>query len=183
MIDAALGRKEFALEEGKRATELMPVEKDSLNGQSMQIYFAIIAAWAGEKDLALEYLTLSGSTPGAATIANLGPAQAGSIVGPAPRRSALRAIRRHEGAEAAVTNCSGGCHQPQRFRLAAGEASAGDDTRRHTSRLMSHITRLPSRSPTAAGRRLVTGFVFTLSRSVDKLNNGVIGLFRLIVEH
>ena len=72
LIDAALGRKELALEEGKRAMELMPVEKDSLNGQSVQIYFAITAAWAGEKDLAFEYLALAGSTPGAAIIASYG---------------------------------------------------------------------------------------------------------------
>jgi tetratricopeptide (TPR) repeat protein len=72
LIDAALGKKELALEEGKRAMELMPIDKDSLNGQEMQIYFAIIAAWAGEKDLALQYLTLAGSTPGAATIATYG---------------------------------------------------------------------------------------------------------------
>ncbi|MEP7249816.1 MAG: adenylate/guanylate cyclase domain-containing protein [Spartobacteria bacterium] len=72
LIDAALGKKEVALEEGKRAMELMPVEKDSLNGQTMQIYFAIIAAWVGEKDLALRYLTLAGSRPGAANVANYG---------------------------------------------------------------------------------------------------------------
>jgi tetratricopeptide (TPR) repeat protein len=72
LIDAALGRKELALEEGKRAMELMPVEKDSLNGQSVQIYFAITAAWAGEKELALHYLALAGSTPGAANIGSYG---------------------------------------------------------------------------------------------------------------
>ena len=72
LIDAALGKKELALEEGKRAMELLPVEKDALNGQRMQIYFAIIAAWVGEKDLALQYLALAGSTPGAATVATYG---------------------------------------------------------------------------------------------------------------
>ena len=52
--------------------ELLPVEKDATNGQTMQIYFAIIAAWAGEKDLALQYLALAGSTPGASTVATYG---------------------------------------------------------------------------------------------------------------
>ena len=47
--------------------ELMPVEKDSINGQRMQIYFAVIAAWVGEKDLALQQLALAGATPGPAT--------------------------------------------------------------------------------------------------------------------
>jgi adenylate cyclase len=72
LIDAGLGKKEVALGEGKRAIELMPVEKDSINGQRMQIYFAIIAAWVGEKDLALQQLALAGPTPGACLIASYG---------------------------------------------------------------------------------------------------------------
>ena len=36
--------------------ELLPVEKDTINGSRMIQYFAITAAWAGEKDLALEQL-------------------------------------------------------------------------------------------------------------------------------
>jgi TolB-like protein/class 3 adenylate cyclase/Tfp pilus assembly protein PilF len=56
LIDAGLGRKEEALREGRRAIELLPVEKDSINGPHMIEYFAIIAAWIGEKDLAMEQL-------------------------------------------------------------------------------------------------------------------------------
>src|SRR5205814_9911653 len=56
LIDAALGRKEQALQEGRRATDLVPVAKDALNGTSMIQYFAVIAAWVGEKGLALEQL-------------------------------------------------------------------------------------------------------------------------------
>ena len=56
VIDAALGRKEEALREGRRAVELLPVEKDSINGLHMIEYFAMIAAWVGEKDLACEQL-------------------------------------------------------------------------------------------------------------------------------
>jgi serine/threonine protein kinase/Tfp pilus assembly protein PilF len=56
VIDAALGRKEEALREGRRAVELLPVEKDSINGMVMIQYLAIIAAWVGEKDLACEQL-------------------------------------------------------------------------------------------------------------------------------
>ena len=59
--------------ERKRAMELMPVEKDSINGQRMQIYFAIIAAWVGEKDLALQQLAKAGPTPGASVVATYGP--------------------------------------------------------------------------------------------------------------
>ena len=53
LIDAALGRKEEALREGRRAIELLPVEKDSITATDMIQYFAIVAAWVGEKDLAL----------------------------------------------------------------------------------------------------------------------------------
>ena len=35
LIDAALGRKEEALREGRRAVELLPVEKDAINGRRM----------------------------------------------------------------------------------------------------------------------------------------------------
>jgi hypothetical protein len=31
-IDAALGRKDDALQEGRRATQILPVEKDIMNG-------------------------------------------------------------------------------------------------------------------------------------------------------
>src|SRR6059058_417145 len=56
LIDAGLGRKEEALREGRRAVELLPVEKDSMNGANMVRYLAIIAAWVGDKDLACEQL-------------------------------------------------------------------------------------------------------------------------------
>jgi len=68
LIDAALGRKEEALREGRRAMELLPVEKDSINGAHMIEYFAIIAAWVGEKDLACEQLTRAEQLPGYGTI-------------------------------------------------------------------------------------------------------------------
>jgi TolB-like protein/Tfp pilus assembly protein PilF len=56
MIDAALGRKDLALDEGRRAIALTPVEKDVRRGTSIIQYFAITAAWAGEKQLALQQL-------------------------------------------------------------------------------------------------------------------------------
>jgi tetratricopeptide (TPR) repeat protein len=56
MIDAGLGRKELALEEGRRAIALTPMEKDATNGSFVLQYFAITAAWAGEKEVALEQL-------------------------------------------------------------------------------------------------------------------------------
>jgi TolB-like protein/class 3 adenylate cyclase/Tfp pilus assembly protein PilF len=59
LIDAGLGRKEEALREGRRAVELLPVEKDSINGPLMITYLAMIAAWAGDKDLACEQLAIA----------------------------------------------------------------------------------------------------------------------------
>ena len=64
VIDAALGRKEEALREGRRAVELLPVEKDSINGLDMIEHLAMIAAWVGEKDLACEQLVTVVRYPG-----------------------------------------------------------------------------------------------------------------------
>ncbi len=64
VIDAGLGRKEDALREGRRAIELLPVTKDSINGAHMIEYFAMIAAWVGEKDLACEQLAIATRLPG-----------------------------------------------------------------------------------------------------------------------
>ena len=56
MIDAALGHKEDALSEGRRAVELLPVTKDAWTGAQMLTNLAITYAWAGEKDLAIKQL-------------------------------------------------------------------------------------------------------------------------------
>jgi len=59
LIDAGLGRKEEALREGRRAVELLPVEKDAINGPLMIEYLAMIAAWVGDKNLACEKLAIA----------------------------------------------------------------------------------------------------------------------------
>ncbi len=56
LIDAGLDRKEEALREGRRAVELLPTSKDSIRGPYMVLQLAMIAAWVGEKDLAIEEL-------------------------------------------------------------------------------------------------------------------------------
>jgi len=71
VIDAALGRKEEALREGRRAVELLPVEKDAVYGMVMIKYLAMIAAWVGAKDLAFEQLALSARTPAGVTYGEL----------------------------------------------------------------------------------------------------------------
>ena len=63
LIDAGLGRKEEALREGRRAVELCPIEKDAFVGIAMVKYLAMIAAWAGEKDLACEQLAIATRKP------------------------------------------------------------------------------------------------------------------------
>ena len=63
LIDAGLGRKEEALREGRRASELLPVEKDAINGPIIVKYLAIIAAWVGDKDLACEQLAIVVTRP------------------------------------------------------------------------------------------------------------------------
>jgi TolB-like protein/Flp pilus assembly protein TadD len=63
LIDAGLGRKEEALRHGRRAVELIPIEKDALYGIGMVEYFAMIAAWVGDKDLACEQLAIAVRPP------------------------------------------------------------------------------------------------------------------------
>ena len=71
LIDAALGRKEEALREGRRAVELLPVEKDALRGPAMIKYLAMIAAWAGDKDLACQQLGIIVRPPSPVTYGQL----------------------------------------------------------------------------------------------------------------
>jgi TolB-like protein/Tfp pilus assembly protein PilF len=71
LIDAGLGRKEEALREGRRAVELLPVEKDRIFGIAMVKYFAMIAAWAGDKDLACEQLAIAIRPPSRVTYGEL----------------------------------------------------------------------------------------------------------------
>jgi len=63
LIDAALGHKEEALREGRRAVELLPVEKDAIRGPAMIKYLAMIAAWVGDNDLACQQLVVAARPP------------------------------------------------------------------------------------------------------------------------
>jgi serine/threonine protein kinase/Tfp pilus assembly protein PilF len=71
LIDAALGRKEEALREGRHATELLPVEKDALRGAALKKYMAMIAAWVGDKDLACQELNAIARPPSPITYGQL----------------------------------------------------------------------------------------------------------------
>ncbi len=71
LIDAALGRKEEALGEGRRAVELLPVEKDTVGGTRIIACLARVAAWVGDKDLACEQLARASRLPGGVSYGEL----------------------------------------------------------------------------------------------------------------
>jgi TolB-like protein/Tfp pilus assembly protein PilF len=71
MIDAALGRKEDALREGRRAVELLPVTKDVMTGSELLRNLALIYAWTGEKELALDQIAAALQGPGPITYGEL----------------------------------------------------------------------------------------------------------------
>jgi TolB-like protein/Flp pilus assembly protein TadD len=71
MIDAALGRKEDAIREGRRAVELLPATKDVMTGSELLRNLALIYAWTGEKELALNQIAAALQGPGHITYGQL----------------------------------------------------------------------------------------------------------------
>jgi serine/threonine-protein kinase len=63
MINAGLGRKEEALRAGRRACELVPINKDAMDGVDYAIRLAQIYAWTGEKDLAIQQIEMVQRVP------------------------------------------------------------------------------------------------------------------------
>jgi len=63
LIDAGLGRREEAIREGRRASELLPVAKDAMNGAHIMQFLGVIYAWAGEKDLAIKQIAATLQVP------------------------------------------------------------------------------------------------------------------------
>ena len=64
LIDAALGRKEEALREGRSACEQLPPSKDAVDGSDLATDLAQIYTWAGETDRAVEQLASTLQIPG-----------------------------------------------------------------------------------------------------------------------
>ena len=61
LVDAFLGHKADAIAEGRHAVEILPVSKDGLNGAFFPPNLAMIYAWTGEQDRAIdELLTMIG---------------------------------------------------------------------------------------------------------------------------
>jgi TolB-like protein/Tfp pilus assembly protein PilF len=71
LIDAALGRKDEALREGRRAIELLPITKDSIDGAELMKYVGVIYAWCGEKDLAIKQVAATLKIPNTLSYGNL----------------------------------------------------------------------------------------------------------------
>jgi eukaryotic-like serine/threonine-protein kinase len=70
-LDAGLGRKEEAIREARRAVDLMPIAKHSLNGPAWVANLALVYAWTGERDRALEQLEIVATIPAGPTYGDL----------------------------------------------------------------------------------------------------------------
>ena len=64
VVDAVLGNTADAIREGERAVELTPVSQNSIEGATLVRYLAVIYAWAGQKDRAVQRLAETTYLPG-----------------------------------------------------------------------------------------------------------------------
>ena len=64
VVDAALGNKEDAIREGELAVKLMPASASAIEGSVLIQYLAIIYAWTGDKDRAIQRLAEAAKLPG-----------------------------------------------------------------------------------------------------------------------
>jgi tetratricopeptide (TPR) repeat protein len=71
VLDAGLGRREDAIREALRAVELMPIAKNSLFGPRLATDLALVYAWTGERDRALEQLEIVATMPAGPTYGDL----------------------------------------------------------------------------------------------------------------
>ena len=63
LVEAALGQKAQAIDNGRRAVDLLPLTKDTVDGAYMITSLALIYAWCGEKKLATEQLEVATRIP------------------------------------------------------------------------------------------------------------------------
>jgi tetratricopeptide (TPR) repeat protein len=71
LVDAALGRREDAIKEGRRAVELLSISKDAFDGPAIATNLAVIYAQANEHELAFEELAPLREVPNGPTRAML----------------------------------------------------------------------------------------------------------------
>jgi len=62
-FDAGLGRKEDAIREARQAVDLLPIAKDSYWGPHCVTTLAMVYAWTGERDRAIEQLEIVAKIP------------------------------------------------------------------------------------------------------------------------
>jgi serine/threonine protein kinase/TolB-like protein/Tfp pilus assembly protein PilF len=70
-IDAGLGRKDEAIREAQRAVDLTPIAKDPLERTYAVVNLALVYAWTGERDRALEQLEIVAAIPAGPTYGDL----------------------------------------------------------------------------------------------------------------
>ena len=70
-IDAALGRKDDAIREGERATQLLPISKDAVNGANVVERLARIYAQVADTNRALDFLEKATKLPNGPTYGSL----------------------------------------------------------------------------------------------------------------
>jgi predicted Zn-dependent protease len=63
IIDAALGDKELAIQEARKAVERLPISKDAVEGPPLVSKLALVYAWTNEPDLAFRELGISAQIP------------------------------------------------------------------------------------------------------------------------
>jgi serine/threonine protein kinase/tetratricopeptide (TPR) repeat protein len=71
LIDAALGRKQDAIQEARRAVEMEPISKDAMTGPLLVVNLAVVYVRTNEPDLAFQELAKSAKTPGGVTYGEL----------------------------------------------------------------------------------------------------------------
>jgi len=72
VLDALLERKQDAIAEGRRATQMLPVSGDPVLGPGIALNLAVVYAWTNELDLAFETLGPLTKTPGGIYYGSLG---------------------------------------------------------------------------------------------------------------
>lgn len=89
LIDAALSRKEEALREGRRAAELRPLADDADDGATILGMLAMIYAWAGDVNSALDQLEFLARIPSGLSFGQLKYDPAWDAVRGDPRFTAM----------------------------------------------------------------------------------------------
>jgi tetratricopeptide (TPR) repeat protein len=91
LTDAMLGRCSEAIQEGKRACEILPYAKDSWIGPTFINYLAVIYAACGEKEAALQQLKTSAELPTGVAYGELKQSQEWDILRGDPRSEQITA--------------------------------------------------------------------------------------------